>query len=301
MSIEEKADSAITSYRDLLIKKDIRVTEVIRKDYNFEFMAERQKEKVKVQVYFGKKGVKTIFQGDEKSEFFKSIGNLILDEPSLELKDQTIGEPEEYIGSDECGKGDFFGPLVVAAVYLNKETKKILAESGVRDSKDLSDYQIKILAHKIKDAVGDNFQIVRINPVKYNELYEKFSNLNKILSWAHSKAIGNLLDNIDCRTVITDKFSKKDLDIVSHSKHSSVEFIQETKAEKYTAVAAASILARDSFIRWFEEGERKNLNLPKGSSLETEKFAKVLLKKIGEEKLSEIAKIHFKTFKKISS
>ncbi|MFA7227635.1 MAG: ribonuclease HIII [Melioribacteraceae bacterium] len=298
--IQEKSKEVIEKMKFHTEKEGISTTSILKKEYNYEFVAEKGREKVKIQVYFGKKGIKTILQGDIKSGLYKTLGNLILDQPKLDLGETPINEPDEYIGTDECGKGDFFGPLVVAAVYVNAKTKKILSDAGVRDSKDLSDPQIKFVAGKIKKIIGTDFQIVKINPAKYNELYEQFRNLNKLLNWAHSKAIDNLLDNTGCGYVITDKFSRKELDVVSLSKHSDVEFVQETKAEKYTGVAAASILARESFVNWFEEHQRRGLNLPKGSSIETEKFAGILLKKIGEEKLNDLAKLHFKTFKKIS-
>jgi ribonuclease HIII len=299
MTIEEKAKNQIEILQHKCEKEKLATSRLSKKDYNYEFTVDRGKEKIKVQVYFGKKGIKTILQGDLKCSLYKELNNLMLDEPKLALNDPTFIEPEEYIGSDECGKGDFFGPLVVSAVFVNKETRKQLSNIGVRDSKELSDYTITSLAGEIKKIIGSNFEIVRINPHKYNDLYKRFNNLNKLLDWAHSKAIDNLLDNTMCKYVITDKFSKKELDVVSLAKHSDVEFIQETKAEKYIGVAAASILARDSFVDWFESHSRKGLDLPKGSSIETEKFAKKLLQKIGEEKLGELGKLHFKTFEKI--
>ncbi|MFA5804007.1 MAG: ribonuclease HIII [Melioribacteraceae bacterium] len=301
MNLEEKAKKHIQNLKKLVSNTNLSTDEIILKQYNYEFNAVYNKSTVKVLVFFGKKGVKTIIQGDEKSDLCKKVKDIISDELMLELVDPELKEPEEYIGTDECGKGDFFGPLVVAAVFVNSDTKKNLLRVGVKDSKDLSDYQINLLAKEIKKIVGDNFTVVSINPKKYNEVYERFGNLNSLLNWAHSKALSNLFDKVDCKTVITDKFSNKDLDISSLSKHSDVEFIQETKAERYVGVAAASIIARESFLDWFENKERIGLNLPKGSSIETEVFAKKLLNSIGKEKLSELAKLHFKTYKKIKS
>lgn len=301
MTLEDKAKHQIESVSKRCSRTGLIVSEIVRKDYNFEFNAQSGKDKVKIQVYFGKKGIKTILQGDLNSNLYRTLNNLLVDDPKLAFSEPEISEPDEYIGTDECGKGDFFGPLVVAAVFVNEKTKKSLAGIGVRDSKDLSDYQITSIADGIKKVIGNKYQIVRISPQKYNELYEQFANLNKLLNWAHSKAIDNLLDNTASKYVITDKFSKKELDVVSLSKHSDVEFVQETKAEKYIGVAAASILARDNFVEWFESSNQRKLNLPKGSSLETENFAKQLYQKIGKEKLSVYAKLHFKTFAKIKS
>lgn len=301
MNLEEKAKKHIRNLKKLVSNSNLSTDEIILKQYNYEFNAVYNKSTVKVLVYFGKKGIKTILQSDEKSDLYKKVKNIISDELMLELVDLELKEPEEYIGTDECGKGDFFGPLIVAAVYVNSDTKKNLLRIGVKDSKDLSDYQINLLAKEIKKIVADNFTVISINPKKYNEVYERFGNLNSLLNWAHSKALSNLFDKVDCKTVITDKFSNKDLDISSLSKHSDVEFIQETKAERYVGVAAASIIARESFLDWFENKERIGLDLPKGSSIETEVFAKKLLNSIGKEKLNELAKLHFKTYKKIKS
>jgi ribonuclease HIII len=301
MSIEEKAKIKIESFHRNCAGQNLFVEDITKKEFNYEFYVQKDRTSMKVLVYFGKKGVKTILQGDEKSDLYKKVKTLVSDELMLELVDPELKEPEEYIGTDECGKGDFFGPLVVAAVFVNASTKKHLLKIGVKDSKDLSDYQIRILAKEIKKIVADNFTLISINPKKYNEVYKQFGNLNSLLNWAHSKALSNLFEKIDCKTVITDKFSNKDLDISSLSKHSDVEFIQETKAEKYVGVAAASIIARENFLDWFEAKDRMGLSLPKGSSIETEVFAKKLLNSIGKEKLHELAKLHFKTYKKIKA
>jgi ribonuclease HIII len=299
LSIEEKAKLKIEAYKNILLKEKFDFTSISKKNYNYELIVEENKTKVKVQVYFGKKGVKTILQGDEKSELHKKISSLISEEPFLDLKDPSINEPDEYIGTDECGKGDFFGPLVASAVYVNSETKKKLKRIGVRDSKDLSDYQILILAKQIKKIVGENFSVIKINPAKYNEIYNKLKNLNKLLNWAHSKAVDNLLDNIECKYIITDKFSNSELNISQLEKHNDVEFVQETKAEKYVGVAAASILARESFLEWFDSHAKKGKTFPKGSSEQVEVYGKNFLNKIGEDRMKEFVKLHFKTFNKI--
>jgi ribonuclease HIII len=301
MTVEEKAKLKINSIRNILLKEKIILSDITRKEYNFEITAKEAKSQIKVLVYFGKKGIKIILQGDEKSEFFKKVRNLSLDDPVLDLSERPLNEPGEYIGTDECGKGDFFGPLVAAAVYVSNETKILMRNAGVRDSKELSDYQIKITAKDVKRIVGRNYSVIKINPEKYNQIYDQLGNLNKLLNWAHSKAISNLLDNIDCKFIITDKFSNKELDISFLDKHNDVEFIQETKAEKYVGVAAASILARESFLEWFDFNLINGKQFPKGSSEQTEVFAKSLIKKLDEEEMKKYSKIHFKTFKKIKA
>lgn len=73
------------------------------------------------------------------------------------------------------------GLFVVAAVFINDQTKIELEKIGVKDSKLFSDNNIKVLESSIKKIIGDNFVIIQINPEKYNQLYESFNNLNKIM------------------------------------------------------------------------------------------------------------------------
>ena len=301
MSTEEKAKQRIEIIHNRLKKIGFFTSIISKKDYNYEFTVENARIKVKVQVYFGKKGIKTILQGDEKSELFVTIKNTILDQPELLLKTPELNEPEEYIGTDECGKGDFFGPLVVGAAYVDNQTRKKLIRIGVKDSKELSDNQIGVLANEIRKIVGDNFEVIKITPTKYNQLYDQFKNLNKLLNWAHSKAIEKLYERTNCKFVITDKFSKEKLNIDTSSNYTDVQFVQLEKAEKFVGVAAASILARNSFNDWFVSQSKHGLNLPKGASEKVEHYARILFKKIDEEKISEIAKLHFKTLKKVNN
>ncbi len=276
---------------------------ISEKNYNYEFTVSSLsgKDKLKVLVYFGKKGLRTVFQGNNTTQLYKEINSLLTEEPFLDFAENELTEPDEYIGTDETGKGDFFGPLVVAAVYVNKNSQSILREMGVRDSKALSDSRILQLAGKIRDHFPDNFEIVFISPLKYNELYDKFGNLNKLLNWAHSKAVGNLLKRKRCSVIITDKFSKSALDISNLRKNAHIEFHTIPKAEKYTAVAAASILAREQMVDWFKKMETDGIALPKGSSNNIEGKANEIIARYGKEKLKEVAKLHFKTTKKLNA
>ena len=300
MNPEDNAKRQIEFYKSALSKRGVDTGGIEKREFNFEFSARDKNSKVKVNVYFGKKGLKTVFQGDEKSAFFSLVRNSLIDEPLLNLKTDDLHEPAEYIGTDECGKGDFFGPLVVGAVYVDSETKKILKKIGVKDSKELNESQITYLAPEIKKIIKGNYEIIAMIPQKYNELYGKFANLNKLLDWAHSKIIEKLLDSTNCKYVITDKFKKESLRIHSSSKFSDVAFTQIEKAEKFVGVAAASILAREKLNGWFNDQSNKNFYLPKGASRETESYAAVLYSKIGTKEFSKLAKLHFKTFKRIA-
>lgn len=202
-----------------------------------------------------------------------------------------------HIGVDESGKGDFFGPLVIAACYVGLEH---LAElEGVKDSKKLTDPISLRLAHKIKATCPH--AVVAIGPAKYNELYLKFRNLNKLLAWGHARAIENVLEQQPSDLVISDQFAdpaglKRQL----FEKGRTIELQSMVRAESDIAVAAASILARAEFLNRLKRlGEEYHLDLPKGASDLVIKAGARFVQKYGAEKLSQVAKTHFKTYQNV--
>lgn len=203
------------------------------------------------------------------------------------------------IGVDESGKGDFFGPLCVAGVYANGNSVKKLAELGAKDSKKMSDKAIKKVAELIKKEYAYN--IVRINPAKYNELYEKFGNLNILLGWGHATVIDNLVEKTGCTNVIIDRFAAEY--VVANAmkrKNKTIQLLQRTHAEEDLVVAAASILARAAFLEGLEKmGRDYNLEFPKGASAATINAGKILVEKHGSEVLKNVGKVHFKTYQVI--
>jgi ribonuclease HIII len=299
MNLKETAKKKTEELKNLVQSSGFITEAIILREYDYEFNAVLGKNKIKVQVFFGKKGIKTILQGDKSSPLFDQLNNIIFDQKQLGLPETALTEPDEYIGTDEAGKGDFFGPLVVAAVHVDLLSKEELLSIGVRDSKLINDNQISVLAPLIKKIIKDNFEVIKINPEKYNELYPRFNNLNKLLNWAHSKAVDNLLEKSKSKYVITDKFSKRDLDVASLSKFNDVEFVQETKAEKYTGVAAASILARASFLDWFKMQYKNGYDIPKGASEATEIYANKLKRLVGTDQMNVFAKLHFKNYARL--
>ncbi len=301
MNIEQQAKKKIETIVNSVTRQNYNCSAIEKKQYNFEITIEHDKQKIKVLVYFGKKGVRTVLQGNSDSKLYTEIDSIINDNFSLPFKKERNEDIfySEYIGTDETGKGDYFGPLVVCGVYVEPETQVFLQNIGVRDSKELTDLQINKLAKQIKNKYPDNFDLILISPEKYNILYEKFQNVNKLLDWAHSKSIENLLKKFDCKTVITDQFSKTQLTISNNIKFSKINFIQTPKAERYIGVAAASILARAAMNNWFDRKEKEGYNLLKGASSNVKERAKEILKKYGKSKLGILAKLHFKTTKQI--
>lgn len=292
MSVESQALNIIKSYHKLL-QENFTLRVIEKKQYNFEFVVENGIQKLKVQVYFGKKGVKTVLQGNSDSDIYSRVNAIITGQPDVSNLKREFDEPEQYIGSDETGKGDFFGPLVIASVFVDENVAGKMRKIGVTDSKELSDPKINLIADQIKN-ITDLFNIVILEPEEYNRIYANYKNLNILMDQAHSAAVKNLLERTSCKNVIVDKFCKTPLSI--EKEFNSVKFNYFTKAERYTAVAAASILARAEMNEWFEN---QPILLPKGASNNVEAEAKKLKKKYGVEFFKKTAKLHFKTINKI--
>lgn len=200
---------------------------------------------------------------------------------------------EGHIGVDESGKGDFFGPLVVAACYVGPEH---LAElDGVKDSKKLTDKQALAIATKIRATCPHS--IIAMGPAKYNELYEKFKNLNSLLAWGHARAIENVLEIQPSKLVISDQFAAGGVAVkrALYERGKAVEFRSLVRAEADIAVAAASILARAEFLRRLEKlGEEFGVPLPKGAT-NVIATGKKFVAQHGPEALRNVAKMHFRT------
>lgn len=298
---EESAHKILDRYIRVLKNETLSVSEPIKNEYSYQVFINDEKDKISLHVFFGKKGNKIVLQGNKELKLYKKVYDLIFGE-SLIPDDKIEMEPiYQYIGTDESGKGDYFGPLVIAGVYLTPEVGKFLKTLGIRDSKQLSDYQIKQLATEIKKINEIIFDVVLISPEKYNQLYEKMGNLNRLMGWAHARVIENLLSKCDADEVISDKFGNEKIILDAlQQRGRSINLMQVTKAEKFMAVAAASILARDAMVKWFiTQSKKYKLKIPKGSSLEVESTAKNILKKYGKEELNRLVKLHFKTSNKI--
>jgi len=203
--------------------------------------------------------------------------------------------PEQgRIGTDESGKGDYFGPLVVAGVFLPDGQDDVLRELGVKDSKRTSDNRVRELADLIKK--GYTHSVVAIGPERYNALYAKLRNLNRLLAWGHARVIENILEETRAGRAITDQFGDERYVLSALlDKGRRIELVQMVRAEEDMAVAAASILARAEFLsRLHGLGRDIGLELPKGSSPAAEEAGREIVKRLGSEALNKVAKVHFK-------
>jgi ribonuclease HIII len=285
----------------VLAKQNLRFSEPVKNDYSYQVSISEGKNKISLNVFFGKKGNKIVLQGNKELNLYKRVSELIFGEKLFEDEKPELEPEYPYIGTDESGKGDYFGPLVIAGAYITQETGKYLRTLGIRDSKELSDQQIKQFAAAIKKRNEIIYDVVLISPEKYNQLYEKLNNLNRLMGWAHARVIENLLNKCDASEVISDKFANEKLILNAlQEKGRLINLKQVTKAEKFTAVAAASILAREAVIKWFNiQSKKYKSKIPKGSSSEVEKVANRFLENYGEEIMSKLVKLHFKTSQKI--
>jgi len=251
------------------------------------------------------KGPKVLVQGKGTEEFVKFILEPeILGEARMGNEEVLMPEMfEPHFGVDESGKGDFFGPLVIAGAYVNKEISRELLEQGIMDSKRVSSSaKIKKLAGIIRGIKGLEWEVISLKPEKYNELYGKFGNLNRLLAWGHAKVISSLAEKVpSCPSALSDQFARKEIleGMLAREKPAAhVELTQRTKGESDVAVAAASILAREAFVSWIERAsEASGVKLALGAGDNVILAAKDMKAAHGAEMMEKVAKMHFKTAK----
>ena len=218
-------------------------------------------------------------------------------------------ETEPHIGTDEAGKGDFFGPLVTAGVYVDERTAMLLRTLGVRDSKLVGDRELRGLATHIRAVIeADRRAVIILAPKRYNELYRQMrsegKNLNTLLAWAHTRVIEDLIGHgLQPRFILSDQFGDKryiESRLMVDTRLSGVPVLQMHRAEADVAVAAASILARDAFLHWLDQaGKALGLTVPKGASPKVIDTGRLLVSRMGAEGLKDYAKVSFKTMDKV--
>lgn len=215
------------------------------------------------------------------------------------LKTRLSGKQEPRIGVDEAGKGDYFGPLVVAGALVAPEQEHILVRLGVRDSKTISLNLVQKLAKELETILVHSKVV--INPLRYNQLHQGMGNVNRIMGWAHARVIENVLENHSVKLAISDQFGDEEyIKEALLERGKKIHLIQKPGGEKDLAVASASIIARGEFLNRLEGLSKKaGILLPRGAGEEVIEAGRQLLKKLGREGLEEFAKIHFQTSKKI--
>ncbi len=262
-----------------------------------------RKEKTNV-VYY--ESGKLVVQGKGTQEFVE-----FLLEPEVlgqaRIGYETVLNPElllPRLGVDESGKGDFFGPLCIAGVYVNGDMIQAWQDAGIKDSKNISsDKRMAELAELIRETKGCVTSVVPVGNEAYNRLYAKMGSVNRVLAWGHARVIENLMAQRERMIpapvrAISDQFAhdKKTVAGALMALGREIELVQRHKAEEDLAVAAASILARHEFVSRLDKlGQQYAMDFPKGASAQVDKVAKEFVARHGADKLPLVAKVHFRT------
>ncbi len=207
------------------------------------------------------------------------------------------------IGSDEVGTGDYFGPVVVTAAYVEKKNVDFLLELGVKDSKKMSDNDIKRIVPEVIKRIPYNTFV--LTNKQYNELYNNEMNMNKMKAILHNKVLSGFANknkyNYDY--IVVDQFEnpKSYYNHLSDAKFKVYGITFLTKAEdQCLSVACASIISRYIFLSEIDKMSKDiGMDVPKGASSLVDDFGKEIVNKYGPDKLKEIAKLNFKNTEKI--
>lgn len=258
---------------------------------------------------------KVVFQGvsaDIDANFWKETEKILTgslpEEKEKKKKEEPVDDTDYYfinsIGSDEVGKGDYFGPIIVTASYVNKNDISFLEELGVRDSKKITDEKILKIAPEIIKKIPH--ETIILDNIKFNEMVEKGYNINKINSLLHNKAILSLLkkDNYIYDMVVMDQFTPA-RNYFGYLKGTANNIFRKitftTKAEdKCLSVACSSIISRYTFIKEMDKISKElKTTLPLGAGSIVDETGKELVKKYGKEILNKYAKVNYKNTEKI--
>lgn len=210
-------------------------------------------------------------------------------------------QDQSSIGSDEAGKGDSFGGLVVSAVALTEADLLTVSKSKVGDSKELTDERVRVLAPWIRENFA-HAEVV-LTPEQYNRRWRDCGdNVNRLLTLMHAKVQTELYGKTDIRVSIIDRFSSAHP--VTHKLKNELpglSIVEVPKAESYPSVAAASILARESFLRMMDDlSEQWAVRIPLGSGAPVPKALRQFLRIHGSDQLEKVAKVHFKNVQRIA-
>ena len=301
----------INAVLDITKEKDI--------NYGHQFVVELCQSKLTLNIYNGKKGLSYVFSGDsalegkvrellgECKQSSRSEGDFASHDVRVDEASGVSALPRgKWAGSDESGKGDFFGPLVVSAVVVDDSTAAKLAAAGVKDCKLLTDKKILQLEDVIKSTVVD-FSVLELKPKVYNLRYKQVlaqgGKLNQLLGYGHVAALSQVLErHEDCHAALIDQFTTSLVNVRELTRRfPNCVVKQQPKAEVNLAVAAASVLARARFLRTMAElaeaaGEA---TLPKGGGAQATACARRLADRLGKAELVNFVKLHFANYARI--
>lgn len=295
---------------ELLIKAEkigLQIIDEREINYGVQIKLANNIEEIPLNIYYSqKKGVSAVLGGSSKNPLRNQMYKLLNQDPAEKIssKGKLAHNWAVWAGTDESGKGDFFGPLVVCGFICRKPMIPTLQELGIQDSKKLKDGQIEKIAKQLYARFLPQIETLVLMPSKYNELYARFrqqnKKLNEMLAWMHGRVILNLKKKHDFEGAVVDKFASDRTLLSSLKGMKGINLKHEVRAEQDLAVAAASIIARHLFVKNLKMlSEKWELELPKGASKKVIASAQDFSEKYGKQKLQEVAKTHFKTFNEI--
>ena len=273
-------------------------------NYGIQIVLGNSTESVSVNIYCSeKRGLSTVIGGNEENPLRKVIEEIVSG-PGVNSPEPSIHSWQSWLGTDEAGKGDFFGALVVAGFYAEMEILPELQKIGVRDSKKISKTMIQSIAHKLYKSFPERICVVSLNPLVYNKLYRDFVNqhkkLNELMAWMHGRVILNLMEKSGENKVLVDKFTTDKKLLQTLKDLDKIELLQVPKAERDLAVAAASIIARYHYLDSLKLLKKKyGLDFNAGSGSQSLDTGVAFARKYSLERLQEVAKIHFKNYTNI--
>lgn len=274
--------------------------------YGVQLLFEKEGQSISLNVYHSeKKGISFVIGGGKTNTLHALLEKLIQSQTiQIDRTQPKHHEWKQWIGSDESGKGDFFGPLVICSFYCRSDMVDNLQKWGVRDSKLLKDDAIQKTAKLILHTYGTHAKVMILKPDKYNTLYDDFrkqgKKLNEMMTWMHGKAITELLERYPCDGILVDQFQKSN-QLTAHIKKTyKIVVLEKTQAESDIAVAAASIIARYHFLETMKSlSNRYGIEFPKGASHNVIETGRIFAERFGRERLAEVAKTHFVTYQKV--
>ena len=273
-------------------------------NYGYQYTVKLAEAKLTLNIYNGKKGLNIVYSGD--SALAERAAALLEGRKAQAAPPATFVTDGLWTGSDESGKGDFFGSLVVAAVVVDNSTADKLRAAGVKDCKLLTDKKILELEDIIKASVVD-YSVLELKPRVYNLRYEQVAaqggKLNQLLGYGHVAALSRVLEkHEDCHSALIDQFTTSMVNIRAlKQRFPQCDVRQQPKAESNLAVAAASVLARAQFLHTMAAlaAEAGVQELPKGGGAQATACARELAAKYGKEALRNYVKLHFANYQRV--
>ena len=286
--------------RPVLDEWDVRIADHREIDYGTQYYLERGQDSARLNVFTTGKvtvqgpnsGLRDLLAGRLAARDEKRGGaNGVRSRPALDVTPR--------VGIDEAGKGDYFGPLVVAGVRITGEkAAEELLQLGVRDSKMLGVSATRRIAERILEILGaKNVRVVSLSPREYEARRGTAGNVNRLLDEIDAWIIAQLKDDVEL--IVVDQYAISARERLEPFVPEGVELEVRKKAEDDAAVAAASILARARYLEEMERlSARVGFELPRGSSHVVE-AARRVVEELGEEGLAEVAKVHFATTRRV--